>query len=133
MPNKPRTFRARASKSRRLSGSPTLRDHSAAYQRQRARILAQEPLCRYCRARGHVTAATILDHVLALCLGGSNEPANLAPSCQPCNAAKGRIEQRLATLGYVAQDARLDPELWEWLRLASIAPPKHDADRDDDE
>lgn len=117
MPDRPASYRPHRP-AQRLGGSSALRDTSAAYQRQKARLLTTEPLCRYCFNRGAITAATILDHILALALGGSNHPGNLAPACQPCNAAKGRIEQRLATQGYTARDAALDPELHEWLSLA---------------
>lgn len=117
MPDRPATYRPHRH-AQRLGGSSARRDTSAAYQRQRARLLTAEPLCRYCFNRGKITAATVLDHVLALALGGSNHPGNLAPACQPCNAAKGRIEQRLATQGYTGPDAALDPEMGEWMRLA---------------
>lgn len=36
--------------------------------------------------------ATCMDHVVALCNGGSNWPSNLRPACGPCNGAKGQWE-----------------------------------------
>ncbi len=99
-----------------------MRDQSAAYRRQRFAIFAAEPLCRYCRARGYVTAATIVDHIIALSLGGSNDPANLAPACRACNDAKAAIEARCVSRGYDLASVRHDPELAEWLRLS--APPR---------
>lgn len=97
-----------------------MRDQSAAYRRQRITILDGEPLCRYCRARGHVTAATIVDHVIALCLGGSNDPANLAPACRACNDAKAVIEARCVARGYDLASVRHDPELSDWITVGLL-------------
>lgn len=36
--------------------------------------------------------ANAIDHVIALCNGGTNWPANLRPICTPCNGAKGGWE-----------------------------------------
>lgn len=40
--------------------------------------------CAYCGAEN----ATHIDHVIPLCRGGSAFPANLVPSCSPCNRSK---------------------------------------------
>lgn len=80
--------------------------------------MASEPLCRYCLAQGWVIAATVLDHVLALSLGGTNDSANLAPACERCNSTKGKLEQRYLDRGYDPAFVRFDPELSEWFRLA---------------
>lgn len=119
MPNKPPVFGRKRPVEKR-GGSLALRDTSSAYKRLRGRILDAEPLCRFCRARGHITAATVLDHIVALSLGGTNDPANYAPACQPCNQAKANVERRVAARG--GDDARLDPELMVWIRLASRLP-----------
>jgi len=96
-----------------------LRDRSAAYQRQRERILTTEPLCRYCRIDGLITPATILDHVLALSLGGTNDLSNLCPACKRCNDAKALDERRCVRNGYGEREVRMDPAMREWLRKAS--------------
>lgn len=99
MAGKPNIFnRTRSTKF--TGGSDAIRDRSAAYRRQRFTILATEPLCRYCRALGHVTIA------------------NLAPACHACNDAKAIIEARYAKRGYDITSVSLDPELGEWLRRA---------------
>lgn len=99
------------------SGSEGARDTSAAYRRLRARILRQEPLCRYCVANGRIVPASVLDHVVALSLNGTNDPGNLAPACQPCNSEKGALEQRYIRRGYDPAYAVHDPELGEWIRI----------------
>ena len=81
--------------------------------------MAAEPLCRYCFAGGAITPATVLDHILALSLGGSNEDANLAPACGPCNDEKGRDERRYLERGHDVRDVRLDPAMARWFRLAA--------------
>ncbi len=43
--------------------------------------------CHWCGvALGYFT--TVIDHVVALAKGGPNTPANLVPSCDPCNSRK---------------------------------------------
>lgn len=99
----------------------TLRDRSATYERQRQRILAAEPLCRYCLNRdGRIVPATVLDHIIALALAGSNEGTNLAPACCACNDAKSTDEKRYLAGGYDPGDIIHDPALAEWLRLARV-------------
>lgn len=51
--------------------------------------LAAEPLCRRCRERGLVTAATAVDHILPLALGGEDVDANCRSLCEPCHLAVG--------------------------------------------
>ncbi len=59
----------------------TLKLNSAAWYRLRARVLAEEPLCRHCG-----TLATDVDHI-------SGDPSdntrnNLAPLCHACHSSK---------------------------------------------
>lgn len=65
------------------------RGYGSLWRRLRLLILAGEPLCRHCKARGHVTAAALVDHVRPIEDGGGRlDPANLQPLCVPCHAAK---------------------------------------------
>lgn len=81
MPNRPKQFASSPNRKRsRIGGTTHLRDRSAAYERLRQRILSDEPLCRYCRAEGRVEAAMVVDHIVALSLGGDNAPDNLCLS-----------------------------------------------------
>lgn len=55
---------------------------------QRRKILAAQPTCYRC-----LTApATEVDHVVAVCLGGTDQPHNLAGICRPCHLTKSARE-----------------------------------------
>lgn len=41
----------------------------------------------------HRSEGRSLDHVVALCNGGSNWPSNLRPACRRCNSSKGAWER----------------------------------------
>jgi 5-methylcytosine-specific restriction endonuclease McrA len=57
------------------------------YRRLRRQILARKPLCAY---PGCIRIATTLDHIIAVALGGGNEPSNLRPMCRKHNQDLGR-------------------------------------------
>ena len=59
-----------------------------ALQTLRTRILSHEPLCRHCQAKGRVTAAEEIDHIIPLSKGGTYDDDNLQPLCKPCHATK---------------------------------------------
>lgn len=119
MPNKPTSFSSRPkSPTKRRGGSEALRDRTAAYRRLCERLLGQEPLCRYCRSTGLIRGATVVDHIVALSLGGSNDPANLAPSCTDCNDAKATDEKRFLAKGYDLADVMRDPVMSDWITRA---------------
>jgi 5-methylcytosine-specific restriction protein A len=120
LPDRPKTYSRRPAPKAKQGGSTTLRDTSAAYQRQRLAILDAETLCRYCFNQGRLSVAKVLDHIVALSLGGSNDPANLAPACKPCNDAKGKDERAYARKGYDLAMVRFDPALSVWFKLAAI-------------
>lgn len=61
---------------------------SAHWQRLRRLVLSGEPLCRECARQGRITAATEVDHIVALSHGGADEQANLQPLCKSCHSAK---------------------------------------------
>ncbi|WP_372498531.1 HNH endonuclease [Yinghuangia soli] len=50
----------------------------------RALVLAEEPTCRWCG-----TVADCVDHIIPRKHGGTDDRANLAGSCTPCNLARG--------------------------------------------
>lgn len=84
--------------------------------------MSQEPLCRYCCSQGMVVAATVLDHIVALALGGSNDPGNLAPACQRCNSEKAKAEQAFLAKGFDLADVRADHQLRDWFARAERIP-----------
>src|SRR5579864_7799900 len=45
--------------------------------------------CCYCKNVFLVDELTI-EHIKPLCLGGTNDPSNIALACQPCNHGRGR-------------------------------------------
>ncbi|WP_425304587.1 HNH endonuclease [Sandarakinorhabdus limnophila] len=55
------------------------------WQRIRRAILAAEPLCRLCLAKGRVAVAVEIDHEVPLAKGGTDDPANLRPLCRDCH------------------------------------------------
>lgn len=119
MPDKPRTFSSCPKHPRaQQGGSHALRDRSRAYRRLRERLLSEHPLCVYCRSTGLIRGATVLDHVVALALGGTDDPANLAPACTDCNDAKSTAEKRFLARGYDLADVTRDPDLGDWITRA---------------
>jgi hypothetical protein len=60
----------------------------AVSKRLRFEILRRDNhACRYCGASAP-EAELVVDHVLAVALGGTDEPGNLVAACQPCNSGK---------------------------------------------
>jgi 5-methylcytosine-specific restriction protein A len=57
-------------------------------QMLRERLLRANPLCVSCTSKGYVTAATELDHIKALCNGGTNDDSNLQGLCKTCHEDK---------------------------------------------
>lgn len=62
-------------------------------QERNARIFKNEPLCRMHKAKGEAVAATEVDHIVALCNGGTEAESNLQPLCHDCNELKGIAER----------------------------------------
>lgn len=61
----------------------TWRDYGSDWQARRARVLAEEPLCRLCGA-----PATEVDHIVPLRHGGTHDRANLRALCKPCHSRR---------------------------------------------
>lgn len=58
---------------------------TAEWRRIRAAVLAEEPVCRWCQQ----APATEADHIISRKHGGTDDRANLAGSCRPCNLERG--------------------------------------------
>jgi 5-methylcytosine-specific restriction endonuclease McrA len=80
-----------------------------ALQRIRARVLRREPRCVSCLAKGRVSPAVEVDHIVPLFKGGDDDPhddANRAGLCSACHAAKTaldlgyRVRPRIGADGY---------------------------------
>lgn len=68
----------------------TLKLNGHAWQKLRASVLKDEPLCRHCTARGLVVLATDVDH-----MNGSddNRRESLQPLCHECHSRKTAQDQ----------------------------------------
>ena len=86
----------------------TLPLNSAAWQRLRASVLAGEPLCRMCQARGVVVEATDVDHISGD--PSDNSTDNLQPLCHACHSLKtARDHGKDVYLGCDVDGMPLDP------------------------
>lgn len=70
--------------------------YSAAWARLRAEVLADEPLCRHCKAIGLVTPATEVDHIedSRADYSDDNSRENLQGLCRTCHSIKTRAEMQ---------------------------------------
>lgn len=82
-----------------------------AVELRRAR-LAYEPLCRHCKERGIVRAATVPDHIVPLAFGGEEAEHNIQCLCDQCHAIKTAYES--------AGEAGADTHP-EWLKPSAIS------------
>lgn len=89
MPTKPKTFQMRP-KSHRPDDRPSAhqRGYGRNWERLRAIVLNEEPLCRNCTAEGRTVAAEHVDHTVSIDQGGTNDRANLVPLCHSCHSRK---------------------------------------------
>lgn len=72
----------------RIRSHEVERIRGRAWMAIRGRVLSDDPLCPMCRAEGRVAAATEVDHVVPLHMGGTNERVNLVGLCHEHHAAK---------------------------------------------
>lgn len=77
----------------------------AVSKRLRYEILRRDNhACRYCGATAPSATLTV-DHVVAVALGGSDDPANLVTACTDCNSGKSATPADAALVADVSQDA----------------------------
>lgn len=70
--------------------------------------------CRYCGATAPDVKLTV-DHVVAVALGGTNDPGNLVAACQPCNSGKAATPADATLVADVSADAL------RWARARLVA------------
>ena len=77
-------------------GSSSARGYDRDWQKVRAAVLADEPLCRACMAQGRVTEATEVHHTRPLREHPNSrlDRATLMPLCKPCHSGITVREQR---------------------------------------
>ena len=63
---------------------------SAAWRKLRAQVLAGEPLCRHCAARGITEPATDVDHMNG---ADDNSLESLQPLCHSCHSTKTNVDK----------------------------------------
>jgi 5-methylcytosine-specific restriction protein A len=73
--------------------SAARRGYDANWRKIRLAHLRREPTCRFCAARGLVSAATDVDHVVALADGGTHADSNLRSLCHSCHSARTARDQ----------------------------------------
>lgn len=70
------------------------RGYGGKWQRARLGYLAKHPLCRMCEAKGRVTAANVVDHIVDH-RGDQKlfwDTSNWQPLCKPCHSEKTAAE-----------------------------------------
>lgn len=76
--------------------SQTRRKRGRAGMRERHQVLAEEPFCRRCMAQGREIAADVVDHIVPLAWGGSDDRGNKQPLCHQCHDAKSLEERKFS-------------------------------------
>lgn len=76
--------------------------------------------CRYC-GRQSDTVVLVVDHVVPVVEGGTNEDMNLATACEPCNQGKGRQTLTSTPIDNEATRLRLAQEMQEQRGAAEAA------------
>lgn len=93
----------------------TLKLNGAAWQKLRASVLMDEPLCRHCAARGLPVVATDVDHMNG---ADDNRRESLQPLCHECHSRKTAKDQgKRVAYGCDASGTPADP-LHPWNRAA---------------
>lgn len=90
----------------------TLSLNSAAWKKLRAQVLAEEPLCRWCLARGLYVPSTDVDHIKDSRedYSDNNSRENLTGMCRECHSLKtARDMGKNAYLGCDMEGMPLDP------------------------
>lgn len=74
-------------------GSAASRGYGSEWTKLRTRIMYRDcGLCQVCKAKGLVTPAHAVDHIVPKAAGGSDSEGNLQAICNLCHAAKTRLE-----------------------------------------
>jgi 5-methylcytosine-specific restriction endonuclease McrA len=77
-----------------MSANPTAtpRLRGRAGVEARARWLRAHPLCVMCHADGVIAAASIVDHIIPLALGGRDDDTNKQSLCDACHIEKTKTD-----------------------------------------
>jgi 5-methylcytosine-specific restriction protein A len=75
------------------------RKRGRAAQRERLAVIAEEPFCRACLKQGKHVRTDVVDHIVPLAWGGSDDRSNKQGLCEPCHDAKSKAERAEARRG----------------------------------
>ncbi len=113
MPSKPPSQRHGSAPTRRIirtgrKFTTTERGYGWHWQKLRPLILAEEPLCRFCKEQGLIAAAEEIDHIDGD--SHNNDRENLRPLCRACHLRR------------TAEDQAFGKHQWrpDWLRPSTI-------------
>ena len=96
-------------KQRQQETGRTLALDGAAWRRLRESVLNMEPLCRHCKARGLIVAASEVDHINNV--ASDNDPDNLQALCKSCHSRKTQRDMgHKVAMGCDADGYPLDPD-----------------------
>ncbi|WPC72933.1 HNH endonuclease [Vibrio porteresiae] len=77
------------------NGSSNKRGYGYSWRKLREKILSRdEYLCQPCLAKGQITAATEVDHIINKASGGTDDEYNLQSICKSCHKEKTQSESR---------------------------------------
>jgi 5-methylcytosine-specific restriction protein A len=88
-----------------VTATPRLRGRAAVEQRKR-RMKRTHGLCELCESKGRVRAADVVDHIVPLKKGGTDEDENTRNLCDECHRLVTaeqfghRVKRRIATDGW---------------------------------
>lgn len=93
-------------------------------KRMRYEVLRRDNFaCRYCGLKASDTEL-VVDHVMPVALGGSDEPSNLVAACRDCNAGKAASNPDATMIDDVASDAL------RWAAAIKVAAEKRKLSRE---
>ena len=72
----------------------TRRQYDSRWQKIRKAKRARDPLCEWCKAKGIVKLAQMVDHYVPLAVGGTHDAENLVSMCYSCHAVKTTQDYR---------------------------------------
>ena len=80
-------------KTQERKGNTTERGYGHAWRKLRAQVLERDGyLCQACKAKGRITPATDVDHIVNKASGGTDDIDNLQALCRACHKAKTQAE-----------------------------------------
>lgn len=110
-------------KQKREANGRALALDGAAWRKLRAQVLREQPLCRHCAARGHITPATDVDHINND--ASDNRRENLAALCHECHSLKTNADMgRRVNYGCDVNGVPLNPA-HPWNNEKSPEPHGH--------